>query len=196
MIGSVPITESGSRYPSTSDLAPDEPPGRGLGRSRGGLSTKIHHLVDGHGLPLVIVGAAAQANDASALLPLLGQLRVTRPVGRRPRIRPDRLRGDKAYSSRAIRRHLCERDIDAVIPEPSDQIGHRKDAAHAAADPRPSTRPTTATATSLSGAYATSNNGAWLTFPLRSDLQLGGADKGWDEWRQGDVAAERSGVVP
>jgi transposase len=36
------------------------------------------------------------------------------------------LRGDKAYSSRAIRSHLRERGIVAVIPEPSDQIGHRK----------------------------------------------------------------------
>jgi transposase len=89
------------------------------------LSTKIHQLVDGHGLPLVIAVAAGQANDAPALLPLLGQLRVTRPVGR-PRTRPDRLRGDKAYSSRAIRSHLRERGIVAVIPEPSDQIGHRK----------------------------------------------------------------------
>ena len=50
---------------------------------------------------------------------------MTRPVGRL-RTRPNRLRGDKAYSSRAIRSHLRERGILAVIPEPSDQIGHRK----------------------------------------------------------------------
>jgi hypothetical protein len=30
-----------------------EPPDRGIGRSRGGLSTKIHQLVDGNGLPLI-----------------------------------------------------------------------------------------------------------------------------------------------
>jgi putative transposase len=96
-----------------------------LGRSRGGLSTKIHQLVDGHGLPLVIVVAPGQSGDAPAALPLLAQLRVTRPIGR-PRTRPDRLRGDKAYSSRAIRTHLRERGITAVIPEPSDQIGHRQ----------------------------------------------------------------------
>jgi hypothetical protein len=55
-----------------------EPPDHGFGRSRGGLSTKIHHLIDGHGLPLVIAVAAGQANDAPALLPLLAQLRVGR----------------------------------------------------------------------------------------------------------------------
>ena len=36
------------------------------------------------------------------------------------------VRGAKAYSSRAIRKHLRERGIKAVIPEPKDQKGHRK----------------------------------------------------------------------
>ena len=96
-----------------------------MGRSRGGLSTKIHHLVDGHGLPLVITVAPGQSGDAPTLLPLLEQLRETRPVGR-PRTKPDAVRGDKAYSSRAIRSHLRERGIRAVIPEPADQQGHRR----------------------------------------------------------------------
>jgi transposase len=59
------------------------------------------------------------------LLPLLTELRIARPVGR-PRTRPDRVRGDKAYSSRAIPHHLRSRSIEAVIPEPRDQQGHRK----------------------------------------------------------------------
>jgi len=101
-----------------------EPPDHGIGRSRGGLSTKLHHLVDGHGLPLVIAVTPGQAGDSPMLLPLLEHLRVTRPVGR-PRTRPDAVLGDKAYSSRAIRAHLRNRQIAAVIPQPSDQIGHR-----------------------------------------------------------------------
>lgn len=40
--------------------------------------------------------------------------------------RPDRVRADKAYSSRAIRTELRRRGIIAVIPKPSDQITHRK----------------------------------------------------------------------
>ncbi|MBU8743682.1 transposase [Micrococcus luteus] len=59
------------------------------------------------------------------LLPLLGRLRVARPVGR-PRTRPEAVLGDKAYSSRAIRTHLRARRIKAVIPEPADQQGHRR----------------------------------------------------------------------
>lgn len=85
----------------------------------------MHQLVDGQGLPLVIAVAPGQANDTPAALPLLAHLRVRRPLGR-PRTRPDRLRGDKAYSSKAIRAHLRQRGIVAVIPEPSDQIGHRQ----------------------------------------------------------------------
>lgn len=33
---------------------------------------------------------------------------------------------DKAYSSRAIRRHLWWRGIQAVIPQPADQAANRK----------------------------------------------------------------------
>lgn len=58
-------------------------------------------------------------------LPLMAQLRVGRDTGR-PRTRPDAVRGDKAYSSRAIRSHLRSRRVKAVIPEPNDQKGHRK----------------------------------------------------------------------
>lgn len=56
---------------------------------------------------------------------LMNQLRIARPGVGRPRTRPERVRADKAYSSRAIRAHLRERGIEAVIPQPSDQIGHR-----------------------------------------------------------------------
>lgn len=52
---------------------------------------------------------------------LMVHLRVDRPGGGRPRTRPDAVRGDKAYSSRAIRTHLCRRRITTVIPEPDDQ---------------------------------------------------------------------------
>ena len=44
----------------------------------------------------------------------------------RPRTTPDALRGDKAYSARAHRSQLRARGITAVIPEPSDQIRHRR----------------------------------------------------------------------
>lgn len=97
-----------------------------MGRSRGGLSTKIHQLVDGHGLPMVIACTPGQAGDSPMLLPMLSMLRVPRLGVGRPRVRPDALRADKAYSSRAIRSHLRDRAIVAVIPEPRDQQANRK----------------------------------------------------------------------
>lgn len=90
------------------------------------MTSKVHHLVDGHGLPLVILVGPGQGGDSPMLPALLDQLRVARIGPGRPRTRPDRLRGDKAYSSRGTRNLLAGRGIKATIPEPRDQIGNRK----------------------------------------------------------------------
>ncbi|MBN9792647.1 IS5 family transposase [Pseudonocardia sp. TMWB2A] len=103
-----------------------EPDDHALGRSRGGLGTKIHQLVDGRGRPLVVLVGPGQGGDAPMFVHLMSHLRIDRVGPGRPRTRPERVRADKAYSSRAIRRHLRERGIVAVIPEPADQQGHRK----------------------------------------------------------------------
>ena len=103
-----------------------EPPDHAIGRSRGGWSTKVHHLVDGNGRPLVTLIGPGQAGDAPMFPHLMRHLPVARRGRGRARTRPDRVRGDKAYSSRAIRGHVRDRGITAVIPEPSDQVGHRK----------------------------------------------------------------------
>lgn len=103
-----------------------EPPDHAIGRSRGGLSTKIHQLCDGRGRPLVVLIGPGQAGDSPMFPALMSHLSVRRVGAGRPRTRPDRVRADKAYSSRAIRKHLRDRGIGAVIAEPDDQIGHRK----------------------------------------------------------------------
>ncbi len=90
------------------------------------MSTKIHQLVDGHGRPLVVVLTPGQAGDSPVLAPLLSHLAVGRLGPGRPRTRPDALLGDKAYSSRAIRTLLRNMRVKTVIPQPSDQVAHRK----------------------------------------------------------------------
>jgi transposase len=90
------------------------------------LTTKTHAIVDGRGLPLVLAVTPGQAGDSPALQRLLAELRAPRQGPGRPRTTPEALRGDKAYSSRATRAVLRSRGITAVIPEPADQIGHRK----------------------------------------------------------------------
>jgi len=74
----------------------------------------------------VIALTAGQAADSPMLKYLLADLTVARAGPGRPRTRPDSVLGDKAYSSRANRDLLRRRGIQAVIPEPDDQIGHRK----------------------------------------------------------------------
>ena len=74
----------------------------------------------------MVLVSAGQANDAPVFEHLLAHLRVPRLGGGAARTRPDRVRGDKAYSSRAIRTELRRRGIIAVIPQPSDQIVHRQ----------------------------------------------------------------------
>lgn len=73
---------------------------------------------------MVFVLTAGQAGDAPAFPGVMAGLRVPRPRGR-PRTRPDVVLADKAYSSRAIREHLRRRGIQALIPVPADQRGHR-----------------------------------------------------------------------
>lgn len=90
------------------------------------LSTKIHHLADGKGRPLVMLVAPGRGGDSPMFAHLLTALSVPRVGPGRPRTRPDRVLGDKAYSSRANRQLLRSRHIAAVIPEPDDQIGHRR----------------------------------------------------------------------
>nr|WP_246339195.1 IS5 family transposase [Streptomyces lunaelactis] len=101
-----------------------EPDWLAIGRSRGGLTTKIHLAADAHCRPLAFVLTAGQAGDAPSFAHVMARLRVPRRLGR-PRTRPDVVLADKAYSSRAIREHLRKRRIRAVIPVPTDQRGHR-----------------------------------------------------------------------
>src|ERR1700744_607311 len=75
--------------------------------------------------PLARITSAGQRNDPLAFLPLIKQLAIAQPAGGRPRTRPGRLLGDKAYSSAPTRAPLRPRGIKATIPQPSDQIRNR-----------------------------------------------------------------------
>ena len=97
-----------------------------LGRSRGGLTTKIHLGCDGRGRPLGVVLTPGQRHDSTQLEPVLDAIAVPGPSGRgRPRKRPDHLVGDKAYSYPTCRRLLRRRGIGHTIPQRSDQRARR-----------------------------------------------------------------------
>ncbi|WP_396287190.1 transposase [Amycolatopsis sp. PS_44_ISF1] len=85
----------------------------------------MHHLVDGNARPLVTSAGPGQAGDSPMFPHLMRHLAIRRGGRGRARTRPERVRGDKACSPRAIRGYLRDRGIVAVIPEPADQVGHR-----------------------------------------------------------------------
>lgn len=104
-----------------------EPADHGLGRSRGGLTTKVHAAAEQGQRLMGMVVTAGQRGDSPQFGPVLEQVRVKRPggAGGRPRTRPDRVRADKAYASAANRRLLRRRGIKATIPEKQDHRTHR-----------------------------------------------------------------------
>ena len=89
-----------------------QPPAKGrarkgeqaLGRSRGGLTTKIHMAVDGRGRPLRLILTPGQRGDAPLAPALLEGLS------------PRRVLADKAYDSNAIRALVASMGDEAVIP--------------------------------------------------------------------------------
>lgn len=100
--------------------------GEGLGRSRGGLSSKIHLAVDGRGLPMSVILTGGQAGDNPQLIPLLDQISVERPGRGRPRTHPEAVLADKAYSHPSTRQEMRNRGVRFTSPERSDQIARRK----------------------------------------------------------------------
>jgi hypothetical protein len=80
------------------------PAGReALGRSRGGLSTKIHLTADRRCRPLTRLLTPGQHGDCPKFIPLMEAIRISRRGTGRPRTRPGAAMGDKAYSSAANR---------------------------------------------------------------------------------------------
>ncbi|MFD9369875.1 IS5 family transposase [Streptomyces sp. NPDC060020] len=68
--------------------APAAPRRRGLGRSRGGLTCKIHLAGEGGRRPLALLITPGQGGDAPQLIPVMERVRVARLDGGRPRTRP------------------------------------------------------------------------------------------------------------
>src|SRR5271157_983937 len=82
---------------------------RCMGRSRGGLTTKIHALVDASGLPIALKLTEGQAHDGRAACDMLGSLQAG-----------DILLADRAYDSDALREDLAARGAWAnVKPMPN-----------------------------------------------------------------------------
>jgi transposase len=85
-------------------LAPKQSGEQAIGRSRGGLTTKIHALVDALGNPVELMLTPGQAHDLTCAETLIGSAD------------PDALIGDKAYDADLLIDTLTRRGITPVIP--------------------------------------------------------------------------------
>ncbi|MFF8035807.1 MULTISPECIES: transposase [unclassified Streptomyces] len=94
--------------------------GEGLGRSRGGFTSKVHPSADGRCRPLSLVTTPGQRADCTQLKPVLEKIRVPGPGPGRPHEKPDSLTADKAYGNRPCREHLRRRGVRHTIPEKTD----------------------------------------------------------------------------
>lgn len=97
-----------------------------LGRSRGGLSTKIHLGADLRCRPVARVTTAGQRHDSLAFEAVMSDVCIGRPGGTRPRTRPSGVLADKAYSTGKVRTSLRRQGIRATIPEPTNQVAGRR----------------------------------------------------------------------
>ena len=68
-----------------------------------------------------IAQAVRQRMDGEGLIDVMDGVKIKRPTTGRPRQRPKRLAGDKAYSSKRIRCWLRSRHIRPIIPTRSDE---------------------------------------------------------------------------
>ena len=82
-----------------------------MGRSRGGLTSKIHALLDAEGRPVVLKSTEGQVHDGRAAADMLGGLGAAQI-----------LLGDRAYDRDALRTRMAEQGAWAnVKPMPNRQ---------------------------------------------------------------------------
>jgi len=90
---------------------------------RGRRGSKHHLICCGHGNPLAIALTGGNVNDVTQTLPLVDAIPPVRGKRGRPRQRPKRLLGDRAYHSKKHRRALRARGISARIAKPNSPHG-------------------------------------------------------------------------
>lgn len=92
-----------------------------IGRSRGGLTTKLHVRADRQGRPVVMLLTAGHRHDTTAFERMLQGGHVKGAGRGRPRSRPHRIVADKGYTSQQVRRYCQQHGIAATIPTRRNQ---------------------------------------------------------------------------
>jgi transposase len=84
-----------------------------LGRSKGGLTTKLHALCDALGHPIKFTLTPGQRHDVTQAAPLLNDVEHTRVLA------------DKAYDSEQVMTLLANKHCEPVIPSKSNRQSPR-----------------------------------------------------------------------
>ena len=83
---------------------------KAVGRTKGGLNTKIHAIVDGLGNPVAFLLSPGNDNDSTHAIELMSMIDIA----------GSNLLGDKAYGTREILAHIKEHRATVVIPPKSN----------------------------------------------------------------------------
>jgi transposase len=101
---------------------PEEPPDHAIGRSRGGLTTKIHLLCDRDGHPLTFALSAGQRHESAMLEAVLTKAdEGLFDAEGEPIAWPVALAGDKGYRAEWIDDYLLEIGMNPVIPSKENE---------------------------------------------------------------------------
>lgn len=79
---------------------------KAVGRSKGGMNTKLHAVVDGLGNPLAFLLSPGNDHDSGHAIPLLEKIGI----------RGSNILADKAYGAKAIRDYITDKGAKYTIP--------------------------------------------------------------------------------
>nr|UAX57879.1 transposase [Streptomyces sp. A144] len=123
-----------------------------LGRSRGGLTCKIHLACDGRGRPLAFVVTGGNTNDCTRFTTVVEAIWVPRTGHGRPRVRPKHELETRATTRRRSAPGSAAEASPTRFPSGPTRSATGPDEAASEAARQPSTARSTSTATSWNGA--------------------------------------------
>ena len=83
---------------------------KAVGRTKGGLNTKIHAIVDGLGNPVAFLLSPGSDNDSTRAIELMNKMDIS----------GSNLLGDKAYGTKEILAYIKKHGATVVIPPKSN----------------------------------------------------------------------------
>ena len=83
---------------------------KAIGRTRGGLNTKLHTIVDGLGNPVTFLLSAGNDHDSTHAIQLMEQVNIS----------GSSILADRAYGAASIRAYIGEHEASYVIPPKSN----------------------------------------------------------------------------